>query len=117
MELLAQFIVGVFASFVLNHSITVDKDQEGPFYIYNGFRALLQAKWMPQLVRDNHDCPICGSFWSSFVVAVVIQFFNPFISVVHTLASLFILTYAMHGVIIFWFRFIRSFFGIGSREF
>lgn len=111
------FVIGLFSSFVLNHSITVDKDQEGPFYIYNWVRSTLSASWMPKLVRDNHDCPICGSFWSSFVVAVALQFVIPFVSVVHTAGYLFLLTYGMHGVIIFWFRFIKLMYGLGPKEF
>lgn len=117
MQLLPLFIIGTFASFVLNHSITVDKDQEGPFYIYDWVRSTMRKPWVPKLISENYDCPICGSFWSSFLIAVVIQFLLPFVSVVHSLAMLFLFTYAMHGVIIFWFRYIKMMYTVGAKEF
>ena len=117
MGMLELFIIGTFASFALTYSVAVDKDLEGPFYLYDWIRATLQKPWVPKLVRENYDCPYCASFYAALLVAVVIQFLLPFVSVVHSLAMLFLFTYAMHGVIVFWFRYIRMMYTVGAREF
>lgn len=114
MEIITWFVIGTFATWVLTWSITVD-DSEGPFRIYQALRWFLRRGFIPALVRENAGCPYCGSFWSAVLVASLLPIYGGK-SWVEIFALFFVVSYGLHGVTVFWFRYIKLIYGVNANE-
>lgn len=115
MSILSWFLIGTFAAWVLTWSITVDRESEGPFRAYQFVRWFLVRPFIPALVRDNAGCPYCCSFWSAVLVTSLLPIYSG-LSWVNRGALFFVVVYGIHGVIVFWFRYIKIFYGVSALD-
>lgn len=115
MELATVVVLGMLGTYALMWSIAID-DSEGPFRIYQYIRFLATHKKSPPLIRENASCPYCVSFWAGGMMAVLTVLALGYGMSVATLAKVFILTYGYHGACVFWMRYMKSIYQLGSRD-
>jgi hypothetical protein len=114
MQLFAYFVIGVLATWLLTWSM-ITQDVEGPFRVYQGIRWVIKT-YFPPFVSSNLGCPICVSFWAGALVALFLPVYAG-LGWLQSAALYFVITYALSGATVFWYRYIKSVYGIGSDTF
>jgi len=108
------FLIGFFATFALTWSVAVD-DSEGPFRVYQFVRWAARREFVPALIRENASCPYCVSFWVAALVTLLLPLYTN-LSWVERSAVFFVATYGFHGAVVFWFRWLKIFYGVSANE-
>ena len=115
MQLFIEVLAGTFGTFVLTQS-SLDGSMEGPFYLYNLVRWLATHNRAPKLIKAGATCPVCISFWVAALFAVLIGFLRPWQGWTMWAASMFVLTYGMHGAYIFYIKWLKAFYAMGASD-
>lgn len=108
------FLIGFFATFALTWSVAVD-DSEGPFRIYQFVRWIARRQFVPALIRENAGCPYCVSFWAAALVTLLLPLYKG-LSWVESSAMFFVVTYGLHGTVVFWFRYVKLIYGVSASD-
>ncbi len=60
--------------------------EDGPFEVFLRLRSAIHVSEAPEWVREGMECPLCVSFWLSFLVSPYLRPKNPYQYVLLSLA-------------------------------